>query len=148
MTPIQLPEFSEPRVQQKPTGLAQWGQITRKGLTSMIAIIFEVEPHPNRKADYLSMAAELRPILEQIDGFISVERFQSLTNENKMLSLSFFRDEEALNNWRKVEEHRGAQAFGRKTAFKDYRLRVAGVIRDYGLNERAQAPEDSRALHE
>jgi heme-degrading monooxygenase HmoA len=111
----------------------------------MIAVIFEV--WPNRREDYLDIAAELRPLLQQIDGFISVERFESLTEKGKILSLSFFRDEEAVKAWRNVAEHRVAQAKGRGGVFKDYRLRIAGVIRDYGINDRAQAPTDSKAAH-
>ncbi|GAB2867233.1 antibiotic biosynthesis monooxygenase [Pseudoduganella ginsengisoli] len=113
----------------------------------MIAVIFEVWPHEGRKQDYLDMAAKLRPLLEQIDGFISVERFQSLTDPGKMLSLSFFRDEEAIHQWRNLEAHRGAQAAGRGGVFDEYRLRIAGVIRDYGLRDREQAPADSRERH-
>ncbi|WP_346910716.1 antibiotic biosynthesis monooxygenase [uncultured Roseibium sp.] len=111
----------------------------------MIAIIFEVEPHPEHKDRYLEIAAGLRPVLEDIDGFISVERFQSLTNPGKLLSISFFRDEKALDDWRNVMAHRKAQTAGRNVLFKDYRLKVCSVIRDYGLNDRAEAPEDSKA---
>jgi heme-degrading monooxygenase HmoA len=111
----------------------------------MIAVIFEV--WPDRRDDYLDIAAELRPHLQNIDGFISVERFESLTEKGKMLSLSFFRDEAAVEAWRNVTEHRAAQAKGRGGIFKDYRLRIAGVIRDYGMNDRAQAPKDSKAVH-
>src|SRR5437764_14540344 len=113
----------------------------------MIAVIFEVRPKPEHKQEYLDLAAELRPILETIDGFISIERFESLTEKGKMLSLSFFRDEAAVAAWRNVAEHRAAQAKGRGGIFKDYRLRIAGVIRDYGMKERAQAPKDSKAAH-
>jgi heme-degrading monooxygenase HmoA len=111
----------------------------------MIAVIFEV--WPNRRDDYLDIAAELRAHLKQIDGFVSVERFESLTEKGKMLSLSFFRDEAAVQAWRNVAEHRVAQAKGRGGIFKDYRLRIASVIRDYGMNDRAQAPADSKATH-
>lgn len=114
----------------------------------MIAIIFEVEPFPEQKQNYLDIAASLKPLLEEIDGFISVERFQSLTNEGKILSLSLFRDEKAVENWRQLEKHRGAQSKGRSSVFKDYRIRVAGVIRDYGMFDRAQAPDDSRVTHD
>ena len=109
----------------------------------MIAVIFEVVPAPGKKDTYLDIAARLRPVLEQVDGFISVERFQSLTTPGKILSLSFWRDEEAVRAWRNVEQHRGAQSAGRRAIFADYRLRVAHVLRDYGLNDRAQAPADS-----
>ena len=112
----------------------------------MIAVIFEV--WPQHRDDYLDIAAELRPLLKQIDGFVSVERFESITEKGKMLSLSFFRDEAAVQAWRNVAEHRVAQAKGRGGIFKDYRLRIAGVIRDYGMNERAQAPADSRAAND
>jgi heme-degrading monooxygenase HmoA len=112
----------------------------------MIAVIFEV--WPERREDYLDIAAQLRPLLRQIDGFISVERFESITDKGKMLSLSFFRDEAAVQAWRNIAEHRVAQAKGRGGVFKDYRLRIAGVIRDYGMNDRAQAPIDSRAANE
>ena len=113
----------------------------------MIAVIFEVQVAPARKQDYLDIAAELRPLLEQVDGFLSIERFQSLTNPEKLLSLSFFRDEEAVRNWRNLSQHRSAQRMGRDGIFTDYRLRVAGIIRDYGMFERDETPGDSRAVH-
>ena len=107
----------------------------------MIAVIFEVWPKAEHKQDYFNTAAELRPLLEDIDGFISVERFQSLTESGKILSVSFWRDETAVQRWRENVQHREAQQQGRNSFFKDYRLRVASVIRDYGMSERAQAPE-------
>lgn len=111
----------------------------------MIAVIFEVWPADGRKQAYLDIAAGLRPELERIDGFISIERFQSLSDETKLLSLSFWRDEAAVQAWRNVEHHRQAQKAGRDGVFRDYRLRVASVLRDYGMTERAEAPVDSRA---
>ncbi len=113
----------------------------------MIAVIFEVRPRPEHKQEYLDLAAELRPMLATIDGFISIERFESLTEKGKILSLSFFRDEEAVAAWRNVSQHRKAQGKGRAAIFEDYRLRIAGVIRDYGMDDRAQAPKDSAAVH-
>lgn len=113
----------------------------------MIAVIFEVYPAAGRQDDYLDIAAALKPQLEAVDGFISVERFQSLTDPGKLLSLSFWRDEEAVAEWRRTAEHRRAQADGRAGVFRDYRLRIAGVIRDYGLHDRDQAPADSRDTH-
>ena len=113
----------------------------------MIAIIFEVLPAAGRKQDYLDLAAALRPELERIDGFISIERFASLTNEGKILSLSFFRDEAAVQAWRNLEGHRAAQARGRAGIFSDYRIRVASVLRDYGMFDREQVPEDSARAH-
>ncbi|WP_420596476.1 antibiotic biosynthesis monooxygenase family protein [Deinococcus sp.] len=113
----------------------------------MIAVIFEVWPAEGQRGEYLNLAAKLRPTLEQIDGFISVERFESLTTPGKMLSLSFWRDEAAVQTWRQLEVHRQTQALGREYVFQEYRLRVADVQRDYGLNEREQAPPDSRARH-
>lgn len=106
----------------------------------MIAVIFEVEPSRDGHAAYLEHAARLQPMLEQIDGFISVERFQSLTNPQKLVSLSFWRDEASVRAWRERAEHRAAQAAGRAGIFDDYRLRVANVVRDYGLYERDEAP--------
>ena len=114
----------------------------------MIAVIFEVIPAPGRRQEYLDIAAELRPELERQDGFISIERFASLTNEGKVVSLSYWRDEEAVKRWRRLEEHRAAQAKGRGGIFADYRLRVASVIRDYSMVERGQAPSDSRVIHD
>ena len=114
----------------------------------MIAVIFEVWPKPEHRQEYFDLAAELRPILETIDGFISIERFESLTEKGKILSLSFFRDEEALAAWRNVPQHRKYQAKGRAKIFQNYRLRIAGVIRDCGMNDRAQVPKDSRAVHD
>jgi heme-degrading monooxygenase HmoA len=113
----------------------------------MIAVIFEVVPAPGRRQEYLDLAAALRPELEQRDGFISIERFASLTNEGKVLSLSYWRDEEAVRRWRQLEGHRLAQARGRNGVFADYRLRVASVVRDYSMNEREEAPADSREAH-
>jgi len=114
----------------------------------MFAVIFEVVPALGRKQEYLDIAASLRPALEKIDGFISIERFESLTNEGKILSLSIWRDEESVKRWRQFEEHRVAQTKGRGGIFADYRLRVASVIRDYGMFERDQAPADSRTMHD
>lgn len=114
----------------------------------MIAVIFEVEPAAGRREAYLGIAAQLRPLLDGIDGFISIERFQSLNDPERILSLSFWRDEEAVKAWRNTEEHRQAQRAGRDGIFAGYRLRIAHVVRDYGLSERAGAPEDSRAVHD
>ena len=114
----------------------------------MIAVIFEVIPIPGRKQEYLDIASNLRPELDKIDGFVSLERFASLTNEGKILSLSFWRDEEAVKQWRGLEEHRLAQSSGRNDVFADYRLRVAEVVRDYGMYEREQVPDDSREVHD
>ena len=114
----------------------------------MIAVIFEVWPDPDHRNDYFDLAAALKPQLEQIDGFISVERFESLTDKGKVLSLSFWRDEDAVKQWRNVEQHRAAQAKGRGGVFRDYRLRIASVVRDYGMESRAEAPKDSRQRHD
>lgn len=111
----------------------------------MIAVIFEVIPKPGMAASYLAMAADLRPLLETIDGFISVERFESLAQPGKYLSLSFWRDEAAVRAWRTQEKHREGQRQGRDLVFAEYRLRVATVLRDYGLHDRAEAPEDAPA---
>lgn len=113
----------------------------------MIAVIFEVRPAPGRAAEYLDIAASLRPLLEQVDGFVSIERFRSLTDPDKILSLSFWRDEAAIAAWRGLAPHRDAQVRGRDGVFADYRLRVATVVRDYGLTDRAGAPQDSRVAH-
>ena len=113
----------------------------------MIAVIFEVWPADGRSQEYLEIAAALRPELEKMDGFISIERFQSLTEPGKILSLSFWRDEQAIAEWRALESHRAAQAKGRAGVFRDYRLRVAGVARDYGMARRDEAPRDSRKVH-
>jgi heme-degrading monooxygenase HmoA len=113
----------------------------------MIAVIFEVTPREGETDAYFGIAAALRDELQTIDGFISVERFESLTSPGKFLSLSFWRDEAAVKTWRMREQHRSAQSRGRAEVFADYRLRVAHVVRDYGLNERAEAPRDSLQIH-
>ena len=113
----------------------------------MIAVIFEVYPAKGKVDEYLDIASELKPLLEKIDGFISIERFSSLIEEGKVLSLSFWRDEEAINEWRNLETHRLAQEKGRGGVFSNYRLRVATVSRDYGMDERDQAPLDSKDAH-
>lgn len=113
----------------------------------MIAVIFEVWPSAGKVTQYFELAAQLRPELEKIDGFVSIERFESLATPGKYLSLSFWRDEDALRAWRNLEGHRLAQARGRGGVFADYRLRVAGIVRDYAMHDRAQAPDDSRVRH-
>jgi heme-degrading monooxygenase HmoA len=113
----------------------------------MIAVIFEVVPRDGRKDAYLAAAASLRPMLEEMDGFISIERFESLGQPGKLLSLSFWRDEAAVRQWRNLDAHRRVQRAGRDEIFDDYRLRVAGVLRDYGMSDRGQAPADSVAVH-
>ena len=113
----------------------------------MIAIIFEVTPHEGMAHDYRKIAGEMRGFVEQIDGFISVERFQSLTNPHKLLSISFFESEAAVEEWRRLAAHRSAQKAGRETLFRDYRLRVLQVLRDYGKDDRGQVPLDSLEVH-
>ncbi|PWB23821.1 antibiotic biosynthesis monooxygenase family protein [Flavobacterium sp. HTF] len=113
----------------------------------MIAVIFEVIPNKGKKEEYLDIAAKLRPELDAIEGFISIERFQSFNDPEKVLSLSFWRDEESIQEWRNLEMHRYAQAKGRNEVFKDYHLRIATVVRDYGMFERKEAPEDSFKFH-
>ena len=113
----------------------------------MIAVIFEVWPARGSEERYLEIAAAIRDDLSTIDGFVSVERFRSITDPGKILSLSFFRDEAAVQAWRERPRHRATQAAGRGGVFADYRLRVASIIRDYGMNDRDQAPEDSRRTH-
>ncbi len=113
----------------------------------MLVVIFEVWPAEGRAAEYFDLAARLRTDLERIDGFISIERFQSLVTPDKYVSISFWRDEEAISAWRRLEGHRAAQNKGRAGVFGDYRLRVASVVRDYGMKERCEAPADSRETH-
>lgn len=112
-----------------------------------MAVIFEVWPAEDHTQHYLDLAAALRPELDAVDGFISIERFQSLAEPGKLLSLSFWRDEEAVRVWRNGSSHRATQAKGRSSVFETYRLRVAGVVRDYGMTDRVQAPADSRMAH-
>ncbi len=113
----------------------------------MIAVIFEVNVAEGKTTEYLDAANEIKPLLSEMEGFISIERFQSFTNKDKVLSLSFWRDEESVQKWRNLESHRFAQSKGRKGVFGNYRLRVAGVIRDYGIVNRAEAPKDSIKVH-
>ena len=113
----------------------------------MIAVIFEFTPAEGRFPDYMELVGALKPDLDQADGFISLERFESITNKGKFVSLQFWRDEEAVRKWRNLQRHREAQAKGRGGIFKSYRLRIAGVIRDYTLDERSQAPADSVKVH-
>ncbi|MRN64918.1 antibiotic biosynthesis monooxygenase [Brucella sp. 10RB9213] len=113
----------------------------------MIAVIFEAWVPGEAQTEYLDLAAELRPLLADLDGFISIERFQSLTTTGKVLSLSFWRDEAAVAAWRNLPEHRRVQATGRDHVFADYRLRIAEVARDYGMRARGEAPTDSRNVH-
>ncbi|KFF05135.1 antibiotic biosynthesis monooxygenase family protein [Flavobacterium reichenbachii] len=114
----------------------------------MIAVIFEVIPNEGKKEEYLNIAAQLRPELDKIDGFISIERFQSFSDPEKVLSLSFWRDEESIQKWRNLEMHRFAQFKGREEIFRDYHLRIADVKRDYGMFDRKEAPDDSATFHQ
>ena len=113
----------------------------------MIAVIFEFTAAEGRRQEYLDLAAALNSEVKKIDGFISIERFQSISDPERFVSLSFWRDEEAVRRWRNVQEHRAAQAKGRGGIFSAYRLRVCDVLRDYGMQERGEAPEDSRLVH-
>lgn len=113
----------------------------------MIAVIFEVQPAEGKAAEYFELAAALRPELAKLDGFISIERFESVTTRGKFVSISFWRDEAAVQAWRNVEGHRAAQAKGRSGIFADYRIRVASVMRDYSMSARDEAPDDSRQTH-
>ena len=114
----------------------------------MIAVLFEVWPAEGKTQHYLDLAAALREELSRLDGFVSIERFESLSEPGKLLSLSFFRDEESVASWRNSAQHRATQSKGRSGVFTDYRLRVAHVLRDYGMADRAQAPDDSRSTHD
>lgn len=113
----------------------------------MIAVIFEFTPAEGRFQEYMDLVAQLKPELEQADGFLSIERFESLTTRGKYVSVQFWRDEECVRKWRNLEQHRAAQKQGRGGIFSSYRLRIAGVLRDYTMEERAQAPADSLAAH-
>jgi len=114
----------------------------------MIGVIFEVWPAEGQRQRYLDLAAGLRNELDAIDGFVSVERFESLSTPGKILSLSFWRDEAAVTAWRNTPSHRASQSLGRTSVFSDYRLRIAAVVRDYGMKMRAEAPADSRIVHD
>ncbi len=114
----------------------------------MIAVIFEVLPAKGKKEEYLNVASQLKTQLQDIDGFISIERFSSLSEEGKILSLSFWRDEKAVTEWRNLESHRIAQSQGRNGIFANYRLRVGEINRDYGINDREESPNDSRMIHD
>ena len=113
----------------------------------MIAVIFEFTPAEGRFADYMELVGTLKADLERADGFISLERFESITTKGKFVSLQFWRDEEAVRKWRNLQRHREAQKQGRAGIFESYRLRIASVVRDYTMDERAQAPEDSLSFH-
>ena len=114
----------------------------------MIAVIFEVQLRNGRANDYLQAAERLRPLLSEIDGFISIERFASLSNPERLLSLSYWRDEQGIEAWRNLEAHRSVQAEARRSIFADYELHIATVIRHYGMNDRRDAPDDSRRAHD
>ena len=113
----------------------------------MIAVIFEFTPAPGRFPDYMALVGQLKPELDKAEGFISLERFESITTPGKFVSLQFWRDEESVAKWRNLQKHREAQKKGRGSIFKSYRLRVAQVLRDYTMDERAQTPNDSVEIH-
>jgi len=114
----------------------------------VIAVLFEAWPAQGEQSRYLDLAASLRPELDASDGFLSIERFASIAEPGKLLSLSFWRDEAAVARWRNLAAHRRTQAAGRAGVFSDYRLRIAEVVRDYGMTDRAEAPRDSQAVHD
>ena len=113
----------------------------------MIAVIFEFTPAEGRFPDYMELVSTLKADLEEAGGFISLERFESITTKGKFVSLQFWRDEEAVRKWRNLQRHREVQAKGRAGIFKSYRLRIASVVRDYTMDERSQAPADSVKVH-
>ncbi|HEX9432321.1 MAG TPA: antibiotic biosynthesis monooxygenase [Burkholderiales bacterium] len=113
----------------------------------MIAVIFEFTPIEGRFADYKALAEGLADDVSQAEGFISIERFESISNKGKFVSLSFWRDEQSVKKWRNLQKHREAQKKGRGGIFESYRLRIAEVLRDYTMDERAQAPDDSVKVH-
>lgn len=113
----------------------------------MIAVIFESWPAEGKMQTYLDLGAKLGPQLEKVDGFISIERFQSVVDPRKLLALSIWRDEAAVDAFRNWQVHRNVQSNSRRDVFDDYRLRVAAVLRDYGMTDRDQAPPDSREAH-
>ncbi len=114
----------------------------------MIAVIFEFETRSGKRDDYLEFAAALNRDVADIDGFLSIERFESLGRSDRYVSISYWRDETAIETWRNLQSHRAAQQAGRESIFSEYRLRVAQVLRDYGMSDRSQAPVDSRAVHD
>jgi heme-degrading monooxygenase HmoA len=113
----------------------------------MIAVIFEFTPAPGRFPDYMELVGQLKPELDKAEGFISLERFESITAPGKFLSLQFWRDDESVAKWRNVQKHREAQKKGRGGIFASYRLRIAGVVRDYGMDDRVETPSDSVSAH-
>ena len=113
----------------------------------MIAVIFEFTPREGRFVDYKALAEGLADDVRNSDGFLSIERFESITNKGKFVSLSFWRDEEAVRKWRNLQKHREAQKQGRGGIFASYRLRVAQVMRDYTMDQRGETPQDSRSFH-
>ncbi len=113
----------------------------------MIAVIFEFTPAPGRFPEYMELVGQLKPELDKAEGFISLERFESITAPGKFVSLQFWKDEESVRKWRNLQQHREAQRKGRAGIFASYRLRIAGVLRDYTMDQRGQAPRDSVAAH-
>ena len=113
----------------------------------MVAVIFEFTPARGRFPEYMELVGQLKPELDKAEGFISLERFESITTPGKFVSLQFWRDEECVRKWRNLQQHREAQKKGRAGIFASYRLRIAGVIRDYTMEERAQTPADSVSVH-
>lgn len=113
----------------------------------MVAVIFEFTPAPGRFPDYMELVGQLKPELDKAEGFISLERFESITTPGKFVSLQFWRDEASVAKWRKLQKHREAQKQGRGGIFASYRLRIAAVSRDYGMSDRAQTPADSKDVH-
>lgn len=113
----------------------------------MIAVIFEFTPAAGRFPEYLQLVEQLAPELEKAEGFVSLERYESITAPGKYVSLQFWKDEASVRKWRNAQLHREAQKKGRGGIFASYRLRIAGVVRDYTLEARAQAPADSVAVH-
>ena len=113
----------------------------------MIVVIFESWPKPGNGETYLKMGQSMSSLVEGFDGFISIERFESVVEPGKFVALSYWRDEESVAAWRNVAEHRRIQDGSRRSVFNDYRLRVATVMRDYSMENREQAPPDSVAAH-
>ena len=109
---------------------------------SKVVVLFEVTPTAEGKVRYLELAAQLKLLLSDAKGFIHSERFSSLNEEGKLLSLNVWENEESVKKWRNELHHRMSQSEGRERLFENYRITVAYVIREYDDYNRREAQEE------
>ena len=97
----------------------------------MIIVVFEFNVNKGREKDYFLEVEKLQTEIQNAEGFIGVDRFESNNTKGYYVSVSSWKDEQSVNKWHKNSKHAIAQNLGKKEIFKSFRIRVAKFFRDY-----------------